>query len=103
MSKYSFEIIASAPTEFHHKPGAPTDSLGTLSATSGKTDSQGKATIIFTPNGNYGKMTFKVKHGNIESELEPYENKGEFREDAQQRLQDEIDKANLAFDAALIT
>ena len=65
---YSFEIVAGTPTDVHRKPGNSTDSLGTLSATNGTTDGEGKATIIFTPNGNYGKMTFKVKHGNVESD-----------------------------------
>lgn len=101
---YAFEVIAGTPTDVHRKPGNSTDSLGTLSATSGKTDKEGKATIIFTPNGNYGKMTFKVKHADGESNLVPFERTGQFKEDAQKELQDQLDSLDteLVLKAAFI-
>lgn len=104
-----YEFIDQKPVGVHARPGNPTDSIGDLSSGGGYTDDNGVKVISFIPNGNYGTISFKVKHESVYSETVTLQITGEFKEDAQKRLDDEIQKLNddaadtLALAAGLLT
>lgn len=104
-----FEFIVQAPVDVHARPGNPTDSLGILSSGGGYTDDNGEKIVSFIPNGNYGTISFKAKRDSVTSNIVTLQIKGEFKEDAQERLDDEIEKLTqdasdtLALAAGLLT
>lgn len=88
-----FKFIPQTPVDVKARPGNPTDSLGDLSAMQSYTESDGVKTISFIPNGNYGTISFVVDHDGLQSNTVTLQITGEFKEDAQKRLDDEIEKA----------
>lgn len=66
-SKKKFTITVTS-TNVRARPGNPTDSLGTLSTSSGEVDPDGTKKITFVPNGNYGTVAFKATIDDVSSD-----------------------------------